>query len=71
MSVSLKLDKHLNNLGYYLLEGYLLFPALPRNVGSITSVNEHEHFNKRLTIFDIVPNPLNIAFTYTVLADLM
>ncbi len=51
MPVSLKLDKHLNNFGYYLLESYLFFPTVPRNVGSITftSVNEHEHFNKRLT----------------------
>ena len=49
MPISLKLDNHLNNLGYYLLEGYLLFPTIPRNVGSITSVNGHEHFNKRLT----------------------
>ncbi len=43
MAILLKLDKHLNNFGYYLLEGYLLFPTVPRNVGSITSVNENEH----------------------------
>ena len=49
MPVSLKLDKHLNSCGYYLLEGYLLFTTVPRNVDSITSVNEQEHFNKRLT----------------------
>ncbi len=38
---------------HHLLEGYLLFPTatIPRNVGSITSVNEHEHFNKKLTIW--------------------
>ena len=51
MPVSFKLDKHLNNLGYYLLEGYLLFPTVPRNVGSVMSVNEHEHFKDRLTIW--------------------
>ncbi len=51
MSISLKLNRHLNNLGYYLSEGYLLFPTVPRNVGSITSVNEHEHFKDRLTIW--------------------
>ena len=50
MPISLKLDKHLNNLGYYMLKGYLLFSMVPRNVASIISVNEHEHFNKRLTI---------------------
>ena len=47
MPISLKFDKHLNNFGYYRLEGYLLFS---RNVGSITPVNENEPFNKRLTI---------------------
>ena len=47
MPISLQLDKHLNNFGHYLLEGYLLFPTVPRNVGSITSVNENEHFNKK------------------------
>ncbi len=51
MPISLKLDRHLNNFGYYLLEGYLFFPTVPRNVGSITSVNEHGHLNKRLTIW--------------------
>ncbi len=50
MPVSLKLDKHLNNFGYYLLEDYRLFPTLPRNVGSVMSVNENEHFKNRLTI---------------------
>ena len=40
-----------DNLRYYLLEGYLPFPAVPRNGGSITSVNKHEHFYKRLTIW--------------------
>ena len=49
MSISLKLDKHLNNFGY-LLESYLLFPMVPRNVGSIMSVTEHEHFTEMLTI---------------------
>ena len=36
----------LNNFWYYLFEGYLLFPTVPRNVhvGSITSVDEHKHF---------------------------
>ncbi len=48
MPISLKLDKDLNNLVYYLLEG--LFPTVPRNVGYITSVNKYQHFNKRLTI---------------------
>ncbi len=43
--ISLKLDKHLKYFEYYLLEGYLLFPTVPRNVGSITSVNEHKHLN--------------------------
>ena len=33
MPISLKVDKHLNNFGCYLLEGYLLFPTVPRNVG--------------------------------------
>ena len=50
MPISLKLDKHLNNFGYYLFEGYLLFPTVPRNVGSVMSVNENEHFKNRLTI---------------------
>ncbi len=49
MPVSLKLDKHLNIFAYYLLEGYLLFPTVPRNAGSVMSVNEHEHFKDRLT----------------------
>ena len=47
MPISLKLDRHLKNFGYYLLASYLLFPTVPRIVGSITSANEHEHFNKR------------------------
>ena len=47
MQVSLKLDKYLNTFSYYLLEGNLIFPTVTRNVGSITSVNEHEHFLKR------------------------
>ncbi len=51
MPVSLKLDKHLNNFAYYLLEGYLLFPTVPRNVGSVMIVNEHEHFKDRMTIW--------------------
>ncbi len=50
MSISLKFDKHLNILGHYLLEGYLLCPTVPRNVGSVMSVNEQEHFKDRLTI---------------------
>ena len=50
MPVSLELDKHLNNFGYYLLEGYLFFPTVPKNVGSVMSVNENEHFKNRLTI---------------------
>ena len=50
MPVSLTLDMHLNIFGHYLLEGYLLFPTVPRNVGSAMSVNEHEHFKDRLTI---------------------
>ncbi len=50
MPVSLKLDKHLNIFVHYLLEGYLLFPMVPRNVGSVMSVNEHEHLKDRLTI---------------------
>ncbi len=45
MLVSLKLDKHLNIFVHYLLEGYLLFPTVPRNVGSVMS-----HFKDRLTI---------------------
>ncbi len=51
MPVSLKFDKYLNHFGYYLLEGYLLFPTVPRNVGSVMSVNEHEHFKDTLTIW--------------------
>ena len=51
MPISPKLDKHLNNYGYYLLEGYLLFPTVPRNVCSVMSVNENEHFKNRLTIW--------------------
>ncbi len=51
MPVSLKLDKHLNIFGHRLLESYLLFPTVPRNVGSVMSVNEHEHFKDRLTIW--------------------
>ncbi len=50
MPISLKLDRHLNNFGYYLLDSYPLFPTVPRNAGSFTSViNEHKHFNKKLT----------------------
>ena len=48
--ISLKLDKHLNNIGYYLIEGYHLFPMVPRNVGSVMSVNKNEHLKNRLTI---------------------
>ncbi len=55
MPVSLKLDKHLNIFGHYLLEGYLLFSMVPRNVGSVMSVNEHENFKDRLTIPEFVP----------------
>ncbi len=33
MPISLKLDKHLNKFGYYLLEGYLLFPTVPKYIG--------------------------------------
>ncbi len=51
MPVSLKLDKLLNIFAHYLLEGYLLFPTVPRNVGSVLSVNEHEHFKDRLKIW--------------------
>ncbi len=51
MPNTLKLNKHLNIFGHYLLEGYLLFPTVPRNVGSVTSVNEHEHVRDRLTIW--------------------
>ncbi len=40
----------LNNFGYYLWEGYLLFPTVPRNVGSVLSVNEHKHFKEKSTI---------------------
>ncbi len=47
--IFLKLDKHFSKFGYYLLEGYLFFPKLPRNVGSVKSVNESEHFKNRLT----------------------
>ncbi len=50
MPISVKPDKHLNNLGYYLLEGYLFFPTVSKNVCSITLFNEHEHFKDRLTI---------------------
>ncbi len=54
MPVSLKLNKHLNNFGYYLSEGYLLFPTVPRNLGSVMSVNENEHFKNRLTLYQNV-----------------
>ncbi len=50
MPISLKLDKHLNNFGYYLLDGYLPFPTVLRNVCSVMSVNENELFKNRLTI---------------------
>ncbi len=50
MPISLKLDKHLNNFWYYLLQGYRLFSTVPRNVGSVMSLNENEHFKDRLTI---------------------
>ena len=46
MPVSQKVDKHLHNFGYYLLEDYALFPTAPRNVGSIMSVNEHNHLKR-------------------------
>ncbi len=61
MPISLKCDRHLNNFGYYLVGGYLLFPTVPRNVhvGSITSVNEHE-----VDYFDFVPNPLKPTAYY-------
>ncbi len=48
--ISLKLDKHLSSFGYCLLDGYPVFPTVPRNVGSVMSVNENEHFKNRLTI---------------------
>ena len=38
MPISLKFNTHLDNFGYFLLEGYFLFPTVPRNVGSIPSV---------------------------------
>ncbi len=40
MPIFLKLDKHLNNFGYYLLEGYHLFLTVLRNVGSVNSAFE-------------------------------
>ncbi len=43
--------KHLNIFWYCLLEGYLLFPTVPRNAGSVMSVNEHKHFKDMLTIW--------------------
>ncbi len=54
MPVSLKIDKYLNNLGYYLLEDYLLFPTVPRKLGSVMSVNENEYFKNRLTLYQNV-----------------
>ena len=48
--VSLKFDKHLNKFGYYLLQGYLLFPTVTRTEGSVMPVNEKEHFKNMLTI---------------------
>ncbi len=39
MPITLELDKHLNILGHYLLEGYLLFPTVPRNVGSVINTS--------------------------------
>ncbi len=30
-------------LGIICLEGYLLFPTVPKNVGSVMLVNENEH----------------------------
>ncbi len=50
MPISLKLNKHLNNIGHCLLEDYFFFPTVPRNAGLITSV-EHEYINNRLTIW--------------------
>ena len=47
MPVSFKLHKHLNIFWHYLLVGYLLFPMAPRNVGSVMSVNEHEHGRRK------------------------
>ena len=41
MPVSLKLDKHLNNFEH---------PMVPKNIGSVMSVNEHQHSKDRLTI---------------------
>ncbi len=41
MSVSLKLDKHIITM---------LGIEVPRNVGSVMPVNEHEHFKDRLII---------------------
>ncbi len=69
MPISLKLDKYFNNFGYYLLGGYLLFPTVPRNVGSITSVNENEHFNKRLTIW-LCTKSFQFSINQFALADL-
>ena len=52
MSVLLNLTSIWINLGrYYLLEGYLLFPTVPRNVGFVMSVNENDHLKNRLTIW--------------------
>ena len=47
MPVSLKLDKHLNHFGYYLLAGYLLSPTVP----TVMSVNENDHFKNRFTFW--------------------
>ena len=57
---SLKLDRYLNNFGYYLLKGYLLFPTVPRNVGF-----SHQLMNSstltRSRQFDFIPNPFNLT----------
>ena len=49
--------------GIYLLEGYPVFPTVPRNVGSITSLMNTRTLTRGLQ-FDFVPNPLNVTAYY-------
>ena len=67
--VSLNLDKHCNNFGYYLLESYLLLPMVLRNVGSVTSANDHKHFKRQadnLTLYqdvEVKTGSFSVVFT--------
>ena len=47
---------------YYLLGGYLFFPNVPRNVGSVMSVMNTSTFEDRLTIWPNVEVPSSAVF---------